>query len=88
VHVVVQIAGALAVLAGFALAQLGVLDQRSRSYLLLNLAGATVLAVDAWVGRQWGFVLLEGAWGLVSAWSLARTRSPAPVQPARQRLAR
>jgi hypothetical protein len=88
VHAVVQIAGALAVLAGFALAQLGALDQRSRFYLLLNLAGATVLAVDAWVGRQWGFLLLEGVWALVSAWSLARTRSSAPVQPARQRLAR
>jgi hypothetical protein len=73
----VQIAGALAILAAFALAQAGALDQRSRRYLALNLAGSAVLAVDAYVGRQWGFLLLEGAWAVVSAWGLAavlRTR--------------
>jgi hypothetical protein len=75
VHALVQIAGALAVLAAFALAQLGLLDQRARSYLVLNLAGASVLAVDAWFGEQWGFLLLEGAWALVSAWGLARAMS-------------
>ncbi len=67
-----QIIGALLVLAAFALAQLGLLDGRSRRSLLLNLAGSTLLAVDAWHGRQWGFLLLEGAWAAVSLWSLAR----------------
>ena len=43
---VVQIVGALLVLAGFALAQWGVLDGRSVRYLLLNLVGSAVLAVD------------------------------------------
>jgi hypothetical protein len=71
-HAFVQIAGALAVLAAFALAQAGILDQRARSYLILNLTGAAVLAVDAWLGDQWGFLLLEGVWALVSAWGLAR----------------
>ena len=71
----VQVAGALAILAAFALAQAGRLDQRSPRYLVLNLAGSTVLAVDAWLGRQWGFLLLEGAWAVVSAWGLARLRA-------------
>jgi hypothetical protein len=31
-----------------------------------------VLAVDAWLGAAWGFLLLEGVWALVSAWSLMR----------------
>jgi hypothetical protein len=70
----VQIAGALAILTGFALAQWGVLDPRSRAYLVLNLAGATVLAVDAYLGSQWGFFLLEGVWSAISAWSLLRLR--------------
>jgi hypothetical protein len=67
---VVQIIGSLLVLAGFALAQRGVLDPKSRVYLVLNLVGSAVLAVDAALGRQWGFLLLEGVWAIVSAIAL------------------
>lgn len=69
-----QMAGAVMVLAGFALAQAGRIDATSRGYLLLNLAGSAVLAVEAYLGGQWGFLLLEGAWALVSAWGIARRR--------------
>lgn len=67
---ILQVLGALLVLAGFALAQFGLLDQRSYPYLLLNLAGSALLAALALAARQWGFLLLEGAWALVSLWSL------------------
>ncbi|HEU0335580.1 MAG TPA: hypothetical protein VFR43_03445 [Gaiellaceae bacterium] len=72
----VQVAGALLVLAGFALTQLGVLETRAYSYLLVNLFGAGILTVLAWNERQWGFLLLEGAWTLVAAGGLvARARA-------------
>ena len=82
----VQIAGALLILAAYAAAQLGVLDQLSRVYLVLNLVGSALLAVLAWQEEQLGFLLLEAVWALVSAWSLARvlrgggrpSRRPAP----------
>lgn len=67
---VVQILGSLLVLAGFALAQWGYLDQKSLRYLVLNTVGSAVLAVDAAIERQWGFLLLEGVWAIVSAISL------------------
>jgi hypothetical protein len=70
VEQVVQIVGALLILAGFAGLQLGRISAVSRTYLWLNLVGAIILAVLAFVEEQWGFLLLEAVWSLVSAWSL------------------
>ena len=70
---VVQILGALAILAAFVAAQLGIFDVRSRTYLWLNVFGALVLAFVAWHEQQFGFLLLEGVWTLVSAWGLVAT---------------
>jgi hypothetical protein len=63
----VQIAGALAILVAFASAQLGWLDQKSAAYLLLNLIGSGILGIQAGLQKQWGFVLLETVWALISA---------------------
>ena len=69
---IVQVGGALLVLAGFILAQVGVVRTTSPIYLVLNLVGSAVLAVDAFVHGQWGFLLLEGVWAIVSAIGLVR----------------
>ena len=77
---VAQILGALLVLAAFALAQARVLAPQTRVYLFLNVVGATVLAIDAYVEQQWGFLLLEGVWAGISAWGLAARRPTAPTK--------
>jgi hypothetical protein len=68
--VALEIAGALCILAGFTLGQMGRLDQHSVVYLILNLVGSSVLAVIAFADQRWGFLLLEGVWSIVSAVSL------------------
>jgi hypothetical protein len=67
----VQILGALAILVAYALAQFKLVDQRAYSYILLNLGGAVVLGVIAYVERLWGFFLLEVAWSVVALVALA-----------------
>lgn len=79
----IQIIGSLMVLAGFALSQRGVVSPKSLSYLILNLVGSGVLAVEAIAEQQWGFLLLEGVWAIVSAISLVGVlRARTPTSPA------
>jgi hypothetical protein len=73
---VVQIAGALLILAAFAALQAGRIDPDSRLYLVLNLVGSVILAILALYEDQWGFLLLETAWAIVSAWGLIRALRP------------
>ena len=69
---VIQVVGALLILAGFVLAQFRVLRVESMTYLVLNFLGSAILAWLAWVDRQWGFLLLETVWAIVSAWGVVQ----------------
>jgi hypothetical protein len=68
----VQVFGSLLILIAFAAAQRGALSAKSRAYLLLNLVGSTILAVLAAHERQWGFLMLEFCWSVVSGWGLVQ----------------
>ncbi len=68
----VSMLGALLILLPFAASQLGKLTVRSLAYQLMNLIGSGLLAFVAVVEHQYGFILLETAWALVSAVGLAR----------------
>jgi hypothetical protein len=83
---VIQVVGALLILTAFAAVQFERMRTDSRLYLALNLAGSAILAVLAVAAAQWGFVLLEGVWAIVSAWGLwvalfGPPRAPKPPRP-------
>jgi hypothetical protein len=66
----IEVTGAILILLVFALAQFRGLDRHGSPYLMLNLVGAALLTVSAATHRQWGFLLLQGVWGLVALWGL------------------
>ena len=66
----VSLVGSLLILGAFVGSQLRRMKPSDRSYILLNLAGSSILAVVAAFEAQWGFLLLEGVWALVSLWSI------------------
>ena len=63
---VIQITGAMMVLAAYAGNQMGRLDQQSYAYMLLNLVGAVILATVASFAGQLGFAMLNTVWAIVS----------------------
>ena len=82
---VIQVIGALMILVAYGAAQTGRWTTDNLLYLWLNLVGSLILAVLAAMTENWGFLLLEGVWAIVTARSLLQHRSsaaPPPQQPA------
>lgn len=72
--VILEFAGALGILVPFALFQLRRVSQHGLGYLIANGAGATLLTVVAYLGGQWGFVILQGVWALAAFLGILRWR--------------
>jgi membrane-bound ClpP family serine protease len=74
-----QIVGAVLILVAFIGLQVKRLAPTSYLYLILNAVGSALLALLAAIGSQWGFLLLEGSWAVVSVAGLAnRARAQSP----------
>ncbi len=63
---IVSILGALAILGAYVANQLGRISPSHLSYTVANFVGAAILTAVAVADRQIGFMLLQGAWTLVS----------------------
>ena len=69
---IISLLGALLILLPFAATQLGRMRTETWRYQLLNLAGASILTLVAALERQYGFLLLEGVWAVMSAIGMRR----------------
>jgi hypothetical protein len=55
------------------------MSPRSIAYLSLNLVGSLILAVLALLDEDWGFLLLEGVWAVVSTAGLIERLRKGPA---------
>ena len=69
---VVSAVGAALILLAFWLLKTKRVDPDARSYQLMNLVGAGLLATAASMTESWAFVVLNVVWALVALWALLR----------------
>ena len=72
----IAIVGAVLILGAYLALQRGWLGPKDRSYSVLNFVGAALLTWVAVVDRRWGFILVEGAWALLSVPGMFRPGPP------------
>lgn len=72
----IQIVGAALILIAYALQHMKHVHAETASYLAMNLGGGILLCIAAIAARQYGFILLEGSWAVLSALGLWRVMRP------------
>jgi hypothetical protein len=69
---VISITGALLVLTAYAAHQFDRLSKDTYAFQLLNLIGGAALVAAALTTRQFGLIIMEGAWTLISLGGLIK----------------
>ena len=77
IEIAIQLLGAALNMGAFALLHFELAPASALRYLIPNLLGSIVLVGSAYRDRQWGFVLLEAAWIVVTVRTLVQRRPAA-----------
>jgi hypothetical protein len=72
--IVVQLIGAALNMGAFALLHFEIAPSSALKYLVPNLLGSIILVGAAYHASQWGFLLLEAAWVVVTAQAILARR--------------
>jgi hypothetical protein len=67
---IVQIIGAVLILSAYGAHQMKHMNAEGTLYQTLNMFGGLFLCITAVADRQYGFIMLEGTWTIISAWGL------------------
>jgi len=70
---IISVVGALCCLVPFVALQFKRMNSTDILYTSLNFVGSTVLTIVAIIDVQYGFILLEGVWAIVSAVGVFRS---------------
>jgi hypothetical protein len=76
IEIALQIVGAALNMGAFALLHFEIAPSSALKYLVPNLIGSIILVFTAYADRQWGFLLLESAWVIVTAQAVIVRRPP------------
>lgn len=79
---IISLGGSLIILAAFVGNLFGKIRSNGLPYVVLNVVGSAILSVIAILEEQWGFLLLEGVWTIVSLYSLVRLIRRSGDEPA------
>ena len=79
---ILAVVGAVLILAAYAALQANRIEQKGRTFCLMNFFGSGMLTWVAIVDQRFGFILVEGAWALLSLVPLVpRFRRRPPTTP-------
>ena len=78
----ISTAGSLLVLGAYVALQTKRLRSTSPLYTLLNLIGSALVAAVAITAGQWGILVLEGGWTLISLWAAVKILTGRPTHTA------
>ncbi len=75
---ILSLVGAALLLGAYALQTVTRDGAQKTTYLTMNLLGSVALTVTAVVNNQIGFIILEGIWAIISAFSLIKVLAHKP----------